>query len=317
MKTKGIGKIIQHYGTLIALLAVIVIFGILRPAAFLSVRNFINISRQMAALVIIATGATLVMAVDEFDLSVCSMASLGGVIAAVLAVRGVQVALSFLTAALICLLLGLVNGFIVGRFRVLSFITTLGMGTILDGITYRVSGGTTVFQNIPKSFSTFGNAKIGDIPVLSIFMIAVALAVGFFLRQTPAGRKIYAIGGNEDAARIAGISVIRCKVLAFSLCGLLAGVTGMVVASRVGSANTTAGAGYFLQSYAASFIGCTLSREGMPNAAGTFVGCAILTVLANGLTILQMPSYMQDIITGAIIILAIILQKAGKGDAKS
>ena len=138
----------------------------------------------------------------------------------------------------------------------------------------------------------------------------------FLMQHTILGRKLYAIGGNEETARIAGIRVRKYKTIAFALCAVMACVTGMLIASRVGSANTTAGDGYFLQSYAAVFIGCTVSRKGVPNVLGTLVGAAILGVLANGLTMLQMPTYMQDIITGGSIIFAVIAQKLGRGDAQ-
>ena len=147
--------------------------------------------------------------------------------------------------------------------------------------------------------------------------MVVFVAVFFFLMQhTILGRKLYAIGGNEETARIAGIRVRKYKTIAFAPCAVMACVTGMLIASRVGSANTTAGDGYFLQSYAAVFIGCTVSRKGVPNVLGTLVGAAILGVLANGLTMLQMPTYMQEIITGGIIIFAVIAQKLGRGDAQ-
>lgn len=309
-------KAAQVYGTVIAMFAIIVIFGILRPAAFLTVKNFINISRQMAALTIISIGATMVMVVNEFDLSVGSMASLGGVMAALMAVAGIPVGLCFLLTILICMVIGLINGYIIAKFKVLSFITTLGISTILDGLIYRLTGGATVFENIPKSFTWLGTAKIAGIPLLSIIMVLFVLVFAFFMSQTPAGRKMYAIGGGEEASKIAGIPVGKYKILAFVFCAALASGTGIAVASRVGSANTTAGAGYFLQAYAAAYIGCTVSKQGIPNVAGTFVGAAILSILANGLTILQMPSYMQDIITGIIIVVAVIAQKFGRGDAK-
>lgn len=316
MKKTGFKQMAQAYGTIIALFVIIIIFGIMRPSAFFTVRNFINISRQMAALMIIAIGATMVMAVSEFDLSVGSMASLGGVLAALLAVAGVPVDLGFFMTVFVCMAIGWVNGFIVAKFRVLSFITTLGMSTMLDGLIYRLTGGATVFENIPKSFTWLGTCKLGQIPFLSILMVLFVLLFAFFMKHTPAGRKMYAIGGGEEASKIAGINVKKYKILAFMLCSALAGATGIAVASRVGSANTSAGAGYFLQSYAAAYIGCTVSGQGIPNVPGTFVGAAILSILANGLTILQMPSYMQNIITGIIIVVAVIAQKLGRGDAK-
>ena len=309
-------KIFQSYGTLLALAVIILVFSLLRPSAFFTVKNFLNISRQISLMVIISIGATLVMSINEFDLSVGSMASLGGVMAALMAVAGLPLPLCFLLPVLISLVVGWINGWIVAKFRVLSFITTLGMSTVLSGVIYRLTGGATVFQNIPKGFSWLGTFKIGEIPLLSVIMVVFVVLFTFIMRHTVLGRRLYAIGGNEETSKIAGINVPLYKNIAFALCAVLSCVTGMLIASRVGSANTTAGDGYFLSSYAAVFIGCTVSRKGIPNVPGTLVGCAIQGILTNGLTMLQMPTYMQDIITGAIIVLAVILQKVGRGDAK-
>ena len=308
-------KILQTYGTVLALAVIVLAFSLIRPDKFCTLTNFINITRQISLLVMISLGTTLVMSVNEFDLSVGSMASLGGVMAALLAVKGLPMAVCFLLPAAVSFCIGLLNGWIVARFRVLSFITTLGMSTVLSGVIYHLSGGATVFEGIPKSFSFLGTTKLGRVPLLSILMVVFVVLFWFLLEHTTLGRKFYAIGGNEETAKIAGIRVKKYKTIAFALCAVMACVTGMLIASRVGSANTTAGDGYFLQSYAAVFIGCTVSRKGIPNAVGTLVGAAILGILANGLTILQMPSYMQNIITGGIIILAVIAQKAGHGDA--
>lgn len=308
-------KLLQSYGTILALALIVLAFSVIRPASFCTLTNFINISRQISLLVMISLGTTLVMSVNEFDLSVGSMASLGGVMAALLAVKGLPMAVCFTLPIAVSFLIGTVNGFIVARFRVLSFITTLGMSTVLSGVIYRLSGGATIFQGIPRNFSLPGTAKLGRIPLLSVLMAAFVLAFLFLMQHMTLGRKLYAIGGNEETARVAGIRVQKYKTIAFALCAVMACVTGMLIASRVGSANTTAGEGYFLQSYAAVFIGCTVSRKGVPNVLGTLVGAAILGVLANGLTMLQMPTYMQDIITGGIIIFAVIAQRLGRGDA--
>ena len=305
-------QLFQAYGTLLALVVIILVFSLLRPASFFTLRNFINISRQISLMVIISIGATLVMSINEFDLSIGSMASLGGVLCALMAVGGLPLPLCFLLPVLISLVIGWINGWIVARFRILSFITTLGMSTVLSGVIYWLTGGATVFQNIPPGFSWLGTYKFGDLPLLSVLMVIFVAVFAFVMRHTVLGRRLYAIGGNEDTAEIAGIRVALYKNIAFALCAVLSCITGMLIASRVGSANTTAGDGYFLNSYAAVFIGCTVSRKGIPNILGTLSGCAILGILSNGLTMLQMPTYMQDIITGTIIILAVILQKAGK-----
>lgn len=306
-------KELRHYGTAAALFVIVLIFGILRPSAFISVKNILNITRQMAPLAIVALGATFVMTVNEFDLSIGSIVSLGGVLAALMAVWGLPMTVCFIGSTLFSMAAGLVNGYLIARFRILSFITTLGMGTVLDGIIYGLTKGTTVFNGIPKTFTLPGTLKIAGIPFLSIAAAFLFLVFHFFMNHTPAGRKMYAIGGNQEAAAMAGIPTERYRVLAFVLSAAMAGIAGILIASRVGSANTTAGQGLFLQAYAAVFIGCTVSRSGAPCVAGTLIGSAILAVLANGLTILQMPSFMQDIITGGIIILAVVLQKVGQG----
>ena len=196
MKKTDFKQMAQAYGTIIALLVIIMIFGVLKPAAFLTLKNFINISRQMAALTIISIGATMVMVVNEFDLSVGSMASLGGVMAALMAVAGIPVGAGFLLTVLVCMAIGWINGYIVAKFKVLSFITTLCISTVLDGLIYRLTGGATVFENIPKSFTWLGTSKIGGIPFLSVLMILFVLAFAFFMKHTPSGRKMYAMRGG-------------------------------------------------------------------------------------------------------------------------
>ena len=306
-------KAFKHYGTVAALAVIILIFSILRPASFCTVKNFLNISRQAAPLAMVALGATFVMTINEFDLSIGNIVSLGGVIAALLSIRQIPVGRCFLIAAVICLLVGCINGIVVARFQILSFITTLGMGTVLDGVIYGLTGGTTVFNGIPNEFTIPGILKIAGIPFITLVAVILYLIFYIFMGHTAPGRTEYAIGGSKEAAEVAGIPIFRYRVLAFSLCGAIAGLAGALVASRVGSANTTAGQGYFLQSYAAVFIGCTVSKSGVPCVVGTLIGAAVLAVLANGLTILQMPSFMQNIITGGIIILAVVIQKVGAG----
>lgn len=317
MKNKTTASdILQTYGTIIAGLLVIMIFSILRPDAFFTFRNLINISRQISLQVIIAIGATLIMCVGEFDLSIGALASLGGVIGALLAVAGFPVWLCFLVPVIACLILGWVNGWIVTKFNVLSFITTLGMSTILAGFTYWLTDGSTVFQNIPKSFTFIGSKSLTQIPYLTMIMLLFSVIFWFIMRNTAFGRKLYAIGGNETASRVSGINVNRNKRIAFALCGGLSAVTGVLMASRLGSAHPTGGDSFFLSSYAAVYLGSTVFRESVPNVWGTFIGAAILGILANGLTILQVPTYIQDILTGAIIILAVIAQKLGKGSTE-
>lgn len=317
MKKKiNLSDLLRAYGTIFAGIIIVIAFSILRPDAFFTVGNLINITRQISLLVVIALGATLVMCVDEFDLSVGALASLGGVIAAKMAVAGFPIILCFIAPVVICFIIGLINGWIVTKFKVLSFITTLAMSTILGGFTFWFTGGATVFQNIPKGFTVVGSKSVLGIPLLSIIMVLLSVVFWFIMRHTAFGRKLYAIGGNEAASQVSGINVKKYKNLAFALCAALAALTGVMMASRLGSAHPTGGDGLFLQSYAAAFLGRTVFKEGVPNIWGTFVGAAILGILANGLTILQVPTFMQDLLTGCIIILAVVVQKIGRGDSK-
>lgn len=307
----SISNILKSYGTLIAGLLIIITFTILRPQHFATVSNAINISRQISLLVVISIGATFVMTIEEFDLSIGAQASLGGVIGAMLAVQGVPIVLAFIIPMLVGAIIGLINGLIVTRFKVLSFIITLGMSTILAGITFWLTNGATIFENIPPAFKFIGTERILGIPILTIIMVILVIVFSFIMKNTLLGRRLYSIGGNEVASRVSGIDVDNNKIIAFSIGGLLASLTGVLLASRLGSAHPNGGDGMFLQAYAAVYIGSTISKQGVPNIIGTFVGAAILGILANGLTILQVPTFMQDLLTGLIIIGAVILQKLG------
>ena len=306
---------LREYGTIAAGLCIIAAFGLLSPDKFFTVDNFINISRQISLLVIISLGATLVMVVDEFDLSIGAMASLGGVLAALLAVGGQPLAVCFALPLAVCFVIGLVNGLIVTHFGVLSFISTLAMNTILTGCIYRLTGGGAVFQDIPQAFGWLGGGAWGRIPYLTLVMLGLTVVLWLAMTRLVSGRRLYAIGGNRQAARMAGIPIRRYTCLAFGFCALLAAACGVLLASRLGSAQPTAGDGYFLQAYAAVFLGRTVFKTGVPNIWGTLLGAAILGVIANGLTILRSPSYAQDMITGVIIILAVIVQKLGEKGA--
>lgn len=287
-------------------------FSVLSPVSFATWDNAINISRQISFLVIIALGATLVMAIGEFDLSVGAMASFGGVLAAKLVVQGLPFWAAFLIPLGIAFVIGFINGWIVTRFRVLSFITSMAMGTILGGFTFWFTGGATIFEKIPQSFRYLGQSEWAGVPVLSLLMVLLTVIVWFIMENTAFGRRLYALGGNETASRIAGINVCTNKNLAFALCSTLAALAGILMASRLGSAHPTGGDGLFLPAYAAAFLGMTTFKEGVPNILGTFVGAAIIGILANGLTILEVPTFMQDVITGVIVISAVILQKLGR-----
>lgn len=301
-------KILSKYGTIIGLFIIIVIFSILKPGVFPSFRNWNNILEQISLLSIIATGATVVMVIGEFDLSIASVASFAGIMTAGLLVEGYSMYFVIPVVLMLGFIFGLINGFFVSKLNILSFITTLSSGTFLGGITFWYSGGTIIFSGIPDQFLVWGQGELIGIPMVIWIMIAIFIIFWYLFNQTMLGRHLYAIGGNEKAARYSGIKIEKNKLMAFGLTSVLAALTGILLASKLGSAHPTAGGGYLLKSYATVFLGMTLFKQGEPNIPGTLVGVLIMGVLANGLTLLNVPNYFQDMLTGSIIIAALVFQ---------
>ncbi|PCJ87901.1 MAG: dolichyl-phosphate beta-glucosyltransferase [Hyphomicrobiales bacterium] len=310
------------YGTLIGFLAIIIFFAIQLPDTFLSARNLINISQQISMLAVVAFSMTLVMVMNDFDLSVGSMASLAGVVAAVLFSMGYPIYIGIGAALLVGVLGGLFNGILVSFFGILPFVATLGTLTMFSGMAFLTSGGKTIFgRDIPSAFSgfarsgiqleTFGFAGL-KIPYLTLVAVSVLAIIWFVLEQTVFGRRLYAIGGNYEAARLAGLKVKTLRLTAFVLTGLGAAVGGLMYASRVASANPTQGSGLMLDAIAAVFLGMTMSEEGEPRVIYTLVGVLILGILDNGLTQMSVDSYVREILVGAIVISAVAFSSLSK-----
>jgi len=307
--------LVRRYGTLCGFLVVILFFALSLPDTFLTGRNWLNITAQVSVLTVVAAAMTIVMVMGDFDLSVGSMASLAGVVAAVLFVHGYPVAPAVAAALVVGVAGGAINGVLVSLIGILPFIATLATLTIFSGAAFLLSGGKTIFgRDIPAEFSDFARTglPLGEIggqalklPYLTIVAVAVVLSVWVLLEQTTFGRRLYAIGGNREAARLAGVRVKRLRLGAFALTGLGAALAGLMYASRVASANPTQGSGLMLNAIAAVFLGMTMSEEGEPRVLATLVGVLILGVLDNGLTQLSVGSYVRDILVGIIILAAV------------
>lgn len=302
------GSILKNYGTLLALFGLIMLFSFLRPEVFFTPRNLINITQQISILMMVAIGATYILAISEFDLSLSYIVSFAGVMVAGMMVSNVNPWVSTILSLVLCLAFGALNGWLIAKLSLPSFVTTLATGTLLGGVTFWYSGGTIIFSGIPESFLLLGQESIAGLPISSIFMFALIFFSWYVLVKTVLGRALYAVGGNEVAARYSGVRVAKVKVIAFVVAALHSGLAGIVLTSKLGSAHPTAGGGYLMQAYAAAFLGTTLFREGEANIWGTFVGAMIMGVLANGLTILNVPYFLQDIFTGAILVGALILR---------
>lgn len=278
-------------------------------------RNLLNISQQMSMLAVTAFAMTVVMAMGDFDLSVGSMASLAGVVAATIFQTTGSVPFGVTAAISVGMAGGALNGFLVSYIGILPFVATLGTLTIFSGTAFLVSGGKTIFGGaIPVSFSAIAKGGIPiwssgeqvlNLPNLTIIAALALLVTWFTLEKLVFGRHVYAMGGNPEAARLAGVDVRRTRLLAFCITGLGAALAGLMYASRVASANPTQGSGLMLDAIAAVFLGMTIGRHGEPRVHYTLVGVLIIGILSNGLTQLSVDSYVRDILVGTIIIIAV------------
>lgn len=301
---------LRRYGTLLGFAAMVIFFAVNLPDTFLTPRNLLNVSQQISMLGVVAFTMTVVMSMGDFDLSVGAMASLAGVVAAVLFVAGWPVSMAIAAALAVGVAGGLLNGFLVSVLGILPFVATLGTMTVFGGFAFLVSDGRTIFgRDIPASFSDFARSGIemGDlrIPALTLVALAVLALVWAVLEQTPYGRRLYAIGGNIEAARLAGTRVVKLRWLAFTFTGMGAAIAGLMYASRVASANPTQGDGLMLDAIACVFLGMTVSEEGEPHVLGTLLGVLLLGLLDNGLTQMNVDSYIREVLVGSIIILAV------------
>jgi len=306
--------ILRRYGTLLGFVAILVVFSLALPETFLTARNWLNITQQLSMLMVVAAGMTIVMVMGDFDLSVGSMASLAGIVAAILFAMGLPVWQAVSLALLAGLIGGAINGALVALIGILPFVATLATLTIFSGAAFVFSGGKTISgKAIPEAFGNFAREGFFGVPNLTIVAALVTLVVWVLLEQTTFGRRLYAIGGNIEAAHLSGVPVRRLKLIAFALTGLSAAGAGIMYASRVASANPTQGSGLMLNAIAAVFLGMTMSEQGEPRILATLIGVLILGVLDNGLTQLSVDSYIRQILVGCIIVVAVGLSSVAKG----
>jgi ribose transport system permease protein len=302
---------LRRYGGVLAMLAIFAFFALNLPETFLTARNLINITQQVSMLAVVAATMTVVMVMGDFDLSVGAMASLAGVVAAVLFVQGWPVPMAVAAALAVGLIGGLINGFM----GILPFVATLATLTIFSGAAFIISDGRTIFgRDIPEAFSGFARngLALGEVdgrllvlPNLTLVALAVVASVWVVLEQTSYGRRLYAIGGNREAARLAGIPVTTLRFSAFAFTALGAALAGLMTASRVASANPTQGDGLMLTAIAAVFLGMTLTRDGQPRVLATLAGVLVLGVLDNGLTQMRVDSYVREVMVGLIILTSV------------
>jgi inositol transport system permease protein len=308
---RSAGAFFSKYGIYFAFVLLTAILAITSPP-FRTWSNFRNVLEQISINGIMAVGMTLVIITAGIDLSVGSVLALSAVVAASFAHPGahpliVPLAMGILTG-LAC---GAVNGILIAKQRLAPFIVTLGMMTIARGAALVYTSGRPV-DNLSNAYDKIGSGSIASVPFLALIFFAVVLLGIFILHYTRFGRYVYAVGGNELAAKISGINTDRILICVYALTGALAGVAGIVLSSRVMSGPPAAGQGYELDAIAAVVIGGTSLSGGVGSMAGTIVGVLIIGVMNNGLDLLNVSSYWQEIVKGMIIVFAVLLDKKSK-----
>ena len=302
---KGIwNKYNREFVVLIATLAMCVVFTVLNKN-FLNYSNFLTVLQQMVLNGILAVGMMFTIITGGIDLSVgCTYAITGIVVASCTVNYGMNPFLAILVGILIGAVLGAFNGFLINQLKLQPFIATLGTMSLYRGIAYVVTGGVPV-TNVPTSYrDIFNGIVFGGVRSYIIVMVVVFVIAHILLSKMRSGDYLYAVGGNEEAAKLSGVNVIKTKYIAYIFCGICAAIAGMIMLASLGSAEATAGQAYETNAIAAAAIGGTRMAGGKGTALGTFFGALMLAVLKVGMVVINVDSFWQFVVTGIIIIVA-------------
>ncbi len=298
---------LQVAGILPILLLICILFTFLSPS-FLTPGNLVNIARQASINIVLATGMTFVILTGGIDLSVGSILGVSAVITVLVSLLPALSWAAIPVGLLAGLLMGLANGALIAFLDLPPFIVTLGALTAWRGAAYLVANGTTVI-NRDLGYAWIGNEYLGPLPWLVVIALLAIAASWFVLRRTVLGVQIYAVGGNQRAARLTGIKVDRVLLFVYGVSGLLAGLAGIMSSSRLYSATGMLGNGYELDAIAAVILGGTSFTGGIGTMPGTLLGALIIAVLNNGLTLLNMSYFWQLVVKGLVIIVAVTIDR--------
>ena len=280
-------------------------------STFLNWSNISQVVRALSFIAIMAVGQSVVIITAGIDLSAGSVLGLCGVVTAVLLNENFGVVPAVLLSLLAGIASGFLNGALITRAKLPPFIATLGMMSIARGLAFAITGGETI-RNLPSQFLILGQGEFLGMPIPIIFMAVFALTVGFALRSTKWGRYAYAVGGNEEAAIYSGVNVQKIKILVYSLSGFSAGLAGVLFTSRFGVGQSTAGLGYELDVIAAAVIGGASLSGGRGTILGAVIGSVLMGILRNGLVLLNVSAYWQQVAIGLVILLAVVLDRKTK-----
>jgi ribose transport system permease protein len=299
--------VLEKMYALLGLISLSIILSILSPY-FLTTANLLSIALQTAIIALLALGQVYVIISGGIDLSVGSILALSGVVSAQLLVAGWPTTFAVIAGVLAGALLGFINGIVITKGKLPPFIVTLGMMGVARGISLVLTEGLPV-SGLPESFTNLGNERLFYIPIPVIFLIVVAFIATFILSRTIFGRYVYSIGSNEEAAQLSGINVHFHKLMIYVVCGLLSGLAGVLLTARLVSAQPSAGMGYELDAIAAVVIGGASLIGGVGTVGGTIIGAFIMGVLRNGLNLLNVSPFWQQIAIGVVIVLAVYLDQ--------
>jgi ribose transport system permease protein len=308
----------RRHGVLIALAATIALFSALRPAAFPTLDNVETMLRDFSPLAIAAFGMTMVLVMADFDLSVGAMIGLGGTTAIVLMSRSdVDFVLAIVLTLGLAVAVGLANGLAVAYAGASSFVITLAMGTVLQGVEYQISAQQSVFQGVPEAYKSLANASLFGLSSQVYVAFAVFAVLYVLLERSEIGRYMYAVGGNREAARLAGLRVRQLRVLGFVVGSMCAAIAGMLLTSQAGQSTPDLGLPYLLPVFAAVFLGSTAVKVGKFNIVGTLVGAVFLQVISTGLILLELKPAYINIVQGAILAGAVLLARLGRSHGRA
>lgn len=310
----GIGSVIQQINLnsvqvqlLVGIAVVAAVFGIFYPDRFATWRNVENMARQGGTLTVVAIGQSFALISGGFDISVAATMGLASTVGA-MAMLDYGVTAGVAAGVAAGLVVGLINGTLIARFRVTPFIATLGMLAIARGVANEMSDGRSV-SGIPPGFAWFGGGNWGPVPATVGMAIVVYLVARFFLYRTRPGLYLYATGGSESASRLSGVNVMRSELSAYVLCSLLAAIGGLMLASRVSVGQASLGQGFELMSIATAVIGGVAIGGGVGRLSGVVLGVVLISVLSTGMNIAQLSQFTQEIITGAVLIAAVLIDR--------
>lgn len=290
------------------MVVIIVIFSFCSEY-FFTVTNIFNVLRQASITLVAGIGMTILLLVGEVDLSIGSLTAVVGIVSVMVLNATHSILLAVLVAVLVGIVVGAVNGIIVNGFGINSLIATLGMMSILRGIGYIATNAIAVQVSVPE-FQIMGNGDLAGIPIPIIIAIVLFVVFWIVLSFTGFGRYVYACGDNAEAAKASGINVKKIKMVCFVLCSVLAAISGLILTARVNSAQPNLGVGFEFTVIAAAILGGTSLAGGQGSLLGTLIGVIILQLINNGLILMNVSSFYQEVVRGIVIIIAVILDTA-------